>query len=66
MPNCSVRICALLTCFFANVENDNAYRWAYGVIKLRQHRTKQQKSAAQNNRVKAVYSIAKFRSHGAL
>ncbi len=33
---------------------------------LRQHRTKQQKSAAQNNRVKAVYSIAKFRSHGAL
>ena len=33
---------------------------------LRQHRTKQQKSATQNNRVKAVYSIAKFRSHGAL
>ncbi len=24
------------------------------------------KSAAQNNRVKAVYSIAQFRSHGAL
>ncbi len=36
------------------------------LFKIRQHRTKQQKSAAQNNRVKAVYSITKFRSHGAL
>ena len=33
---------------------------------LRQHRTMELKSAAPNNSTKAEYSIAKFRSHGAL